>query len=422
MRKNRKFRKFKKPIVTFKKEDIISEYVAESIPVGNKNNIQNKEKNKRLFLFELESKIKHIFNQLKLFLLQKAKAVKNLINARNVSRMDYYKNNLNTLKKWRRIFCSQMTCRTNLKRDIFIIVIFIVLLTLILLANNILFVKKDNIKNIKDEIVNQIELGDKIEEINVGNIQTIQEKIDTKEWGQHQSNWYGFKIKYPENWKNPHASTFIKNSRADYRVSFLVNTPESKDFIGFEVAVYDINKVKELSATDEFPKLKNEQPGEYNQCKIVTENMIETGNYPAEEIYIPLENECYESTLFFSVVDGQYIYNIVPLLKNGVFLDSDPLLAVSDNLPEFFAAVSQFENIDIIRPKSKPVQKKITAPKPVAYKIFNGKMVCDKKNDKPSKSDKNKKKHLDMECCLDPDEYPNPHCHYDSVKYGKYLK
>jgi hypothetical protein len=49
-------------------------------------------------------------------------------------------------------------------------------------------------------------------------------------------------------------------------------------------------------------------------------------------------------------------------------------------------------------------------------------MVCAKKNDKPGKSNKGKSKHLDMECCLDPDEYPNPWCYYPPEKYGKYLK
>jgi len=61
------------------------------------------------------------------------------------------------------------------------------------------------------------------------------------------------------------------------------------------------------------------------------------------------------------------------------------------------------------RPKPKP---RITAPKPVSFKVVGGKLVCAKKNDKPRKSRQNKGKHLDMECCLDPDEYPNPWCTY----------
>ncbi len=59
-----------------------------------------------------------------------------------------------------------------------------------------------------------------------------------------------------------------------------------------------------------------------------------------------------------------------------------------------------------------PPKPRITAPKPHGAKKVNGKYVCAKKNDKPKKSSKNPEGHLDMECCLDPDEYPNPWCTY----------
>jgi hypothetical protein len=64
---------------------------------------------------------------------------------------------------------------------------------------------------------------------------------------------------------------------------------------------------------------------------------------------------------------------------------------------------------------------KISAKVPYAFVVAGGKRVCNKKNDHPSKSDKNKGKHMDMECCLDPDEIPNPHCYYNPAKYGKYM-
>ncbi len=62
------------------------------------------------------------------------------------------------------------------------------------------------------------------------------------------------------------------------------------------------------------------------------------------------------------------------------------------------------------------------APHPFIFKVENGRKVCGTKNDHPRKSQKGKGKHMDMECCLDPDEYPNPHCYYPPEKYGKYLK
>lgn len=219
----------------------------------------------------------------------------------------------------------------------------------------------------------------------------------------------------------------VKNpstSKADYRVAFTnKNQEENKNFSGFEVAVYDINKMKEFYLTDEFPKKRDNSSTD--NCDNIEGHLIETGDYAAEEIYIPLGDDCYDPILFFSVTDGQYIYNIVPTLKNGSDFAGDPMIGISDELPEFFVAISQFENIDIIKPKAKPKPKpvKITIPIPASYKIDNlGRLVCAKKNDKPSKSKKNKRKHLDMECCLDPDEYPNPNCYYSIDKYEKYLK
>ena len=65
--------------------------------------------------------------------------------------------------------------------------------------------------------------------------------------------------------------------------------------------------------------------------------------------------------------------------------------------------------------KPKPPKPKLpTARKPVGAKIVNGKYVCKKKHDYVGKSKKKNKGyiHLDLECCLDPDEYPNPWCTY----------
>ena len=52
------------------------------------------------------------------------------------------------------------------------------------------------------------------------------------------------------------------------------------------------------------------------------------------------------------------------------------------------------------------------APLPVSAVRVNGRYVCAKKNDKPGRSNKNKRGHIDRQCCLDPDEKPNPHCDY----------
>jgi hypothetical protein len=45
-------------------------------------------------------------------------------------------------------------------------------------------------------------------------------------------------------------------------------------------------------------------------------------------------------------------------------------------------------------------------------KLVGGRGTCIKKKDKGRKSTQNSKGHIDRECCLDPDEIPNPRCLY----------
>ncbi|KKT33801.1 MAG: hypothetical protein UW19_C0005G0047 [Candidatus Moranbacteria bacterium GW2011_GWF2_44_10] len=68
--------------------------------------------------------------------------------------------------------------------------------------------------------------------------------------------------------------------------------------------------------------------------------------------------------------------------------------------------------------------KKISRARAAAsqYIRVDGKRVCEKKNDKPHESKKNDKPHMDMECCPDPDEWPNPHCYYTPEQLSRMLK
>lgn len=68
-------------------------------------------------------------------------------------------------------------------------------------------------------------------------------------------------------------------------------------------------------------------------------------------------------------------------------------------------------------PKGVPpnsVRLHVSQAPPIAakVKVVNGRKMCAKKNDKPKKSDQHKRAHIDRECCLDPDEVPNPHRTY----------
>lgn len=251
-------------------------------------------------------------------------------------------------------------------------------------------------------------------------VMSIQEAIDRSNWKKHKGQWYGFEVEYPEDWAEPVSQSALRGAKWEYRYQFRKNEiEESGPYIGFDLVIYNLAKTKTLFDTDEF-SIKREEWKTDENCQNIEGHIIETGDYPAEEIYVPLDDECYQAALFFTYTKGQYIYSLVPMGKEGSVLEGDPRIEIMDNFPEFFEIASTLNPIDIVRPKAE-AKPKITAPKPVSFKIVDGKMVCAKKNDKPGKSKQDKGKHLDMECCLDPDEYPNPWCYYDPKKYGKYL-
>ena len=255
--------------------------------------------------------------------------------------------------------------------------------------------------------------------------------ISTADWKTYSNSWYGFSLKYPPNWKPPVAANPIlstKNSSGntapdqwEKKYFFARPTDEPEDnLLGFDLFVYDLKKVSELRNTAQFPKVKESFSENPVSCNLnIGGHLIESTDFTAEEIHVPQKDKCLENTFFFTLVSERYIFNLIPKFKDNFSSEKDVRNEVITDLPDLFGAATSLNLIDIKRPIPKP---KITAPMPAAYAMVGGRMVCNKKNDKPSRSDKTKHRHMDMECCLDPDEYPNPHCYYDSGKYGKYLK
>lgn len=326
-----------------------------------------------------------------------------------------------TLKKSNAIFCQTLICKTNLKRDIFVVAIAIIVSLGFLGFGEYQEFRIEKQKKVQIEKFVQIPEA-LAEKESYQEIKNVQETTNIDNWKSYQSRWYGFELKYPETWAIPVGQVTDQNSKWEYRYQFRKKDfSESSPFRGFDLVVYNLSKIKELSNTEEFPSIKNENLKAEGKCSNIQGHIIETGDYPAEEIYVGPNDDCYNSTLFFTLIKGNYIYNLVPVFKEGSMTSGDLNVEMIDNFPEFFSVASTLSMIDIVRPKPIPPKPKITAPLPVSFKIVDGKRVCAKKNDKPKKSKKTKKKHLDMECCLDPDEYPNPHCHYAAKKYQKYL-
>jgi len=319
-----------------------------------------------------------------------------------------------SIRKWIKDYCAGMMRATNLEKEHIIVIATITFVIVVVGISVFLTFKMDD---------TEIAIGnnDEMTEREVyEEVKSIQEKIDISNWKDYRSQWYGFSLKYPDSFNSPKTRSGSVNTKWEYRYEFRKKDSGDNKFIGFDLVVYNVKKTKELMNIAEFPTIKSEELKADPWCQNIMGRIIETGDYPAEEIYIPPTDTCYNPTLFFDFIRDEYIYVLVPAVKEETKITGDPRIEINDNFPEFLGVISTAELIDIKRSKPSTVSK-INVPMPVSYKVVNGLKVCAKKNDHPGKSKQHKSKHLDMECCLDPDEYPNPHCYYDPAKYGKYL-
>ncbi len=119
------------------------------------------------------------------------------------------------------------------------------------------------------------------------------------------------------------------------------------------------------------------------------------------------QNNCQQDwrnlTKFFTVNDAD---------KNLYAIVGSYLKLFTWNTPDKLKLLKTFNYT--FRPTPQIILDRARARKPVGAKVVNGRYVCKKDHDYVGKSKKRNKGylHLDMECCLDPDEYPNPWCTY----------
>lgn len=110
---------------------------------------------------------------------------------------------------------------------------------------------------------------------------------------------------------------------------------------------------------------------------------------------------------------------------------AETLSKIQETTEKFEEKIKEDEKEVLEKAEKKPVVNRVPSTisiyglvfePPVQYKRDNlGRMVCIHDDDKPKISNQDKPVHKDMECCLDPDEFPNPYCHYPREKYGKLL-
>lgn len=309
--------------------------------------------------------------------------------------------------------------RNHIKRDVAVIAGIILMVTFFSIGQKYLSVLYDRKQTEPAPVADQSPAEQKPEPEK--SREDVIRDMDTSAWSTYTSEWYGFTLKYPQDWVKPTFRKTIGGSKQEYQFQFRNGAPVgSSRYIGFDVLVYNVASIRQITATQEFPALRNPETALSAECSVISGELVENESFPMEEILIAPDDACRFPAFFYSLTRDQYMYNIVAIYSDGS-ISSDER-DVRKNFPEFFGAIKTFDLTDIVRPKPQPVVKKINAPSPYIYKKDSaGRKVCNKKNDHPGKSKENKKRHLDMECCLDPDEYPNPNCYYPIEKYGKYL-
>jgi len=241
----------------------------------------------------------------------------------------------------------------------------------------------------------------------------LSEPINISDWDTYQNKWYGFEIGHPDSWRNNTQYRTATEKSAVYETiyKFRKDEEENSIFVGYDVKIYPMKKAPDIESTNDIRE-KDNAPEDREDCyPIAEETKFDGSDLVFQKVSIDENNPCYEPAYFFSIIEGSYIYNIVPAVGESGERFAEPEKETGKIFPEYEEAVKTLKFISITRPKPKR-DPRAGIRKPISAKIVGGKLVCAVKNDRPHKSDNNKPGHLDLECCLDPDERPNPWCTY----------
>ena len=271
----------------------------------------------------------------------------------------------------------------------------------------------------REEMRNKVEVKPEqisAEPISKNKSELLAEQLDASGWKAYRNSKYEFELKYPKEWTMPKEEYLRKAETGfEYKISF-------KDF---NILIQNNSQ----SSIDQSCNNSNSYRyilASYNNSGKPNNSSIESGSCAKKEILILKDDFYFRKVYVYQVTKGKYVYDIIPKIANPADSADYTYVSVTDEVtPETVKASAsfKFKSVDpiVAKPKSVSTKSRISAPKPVSFAVAGGRMVCAKKNDHPGKSKQGKGKHMDMECCLDPDEYPNPHCYYPPKKYGKYL-
>ncbi len=242
-------------------------------------------------------------------------------------------------------------------------------------------------------------------------------KDDTVNWAGYTDSLTGFTVKYPDFWHNSVIDGSKDNVNFLRKVTFDNGlNQEDKRFKGFAVSIYEAKKYSGPVGTDELKDNGNlTQKDTSCQKTEYMEASLGEKSYPVQEVNIIANDPCFQKVFFYSLTRGKYTYNIYPLIntESQSLLDLGLKIETINNFPKFFEILSTFVFPEEVI-KAEPEKK--VEPKPVQNiaprRVLIRKATCPNKNDHPRKSRTKKHRHMDEDCCMDPDEWPNPRCQY----------
>ncbi|MFA5872296.1 MAG: hypothetical protein WC858_06305 [Parcubacteria group bacterium] len=244
---------------------------------------------------------------------------------------------------------------------------------------------------------------------------------DTSNWKTYQDPVYHFSIKYPPDWASPVAKQ-INDPDFDYVYQTAFGTAETISENGSEGFNIFIFPTEKCAAANDATNTAND-------------SSLASLNCATHKSQISTDTNSQQKILEFS--SKVYTYTLVPYIQGN---SPDQQLANKTNL-EFNEAGKTFSFDSTLQPIAQSSPKKPTAAKPVTAKPISsrpstsagrsgkltgavssgGKLVCPHPNRKPTKSP-SQGKHVDEDCCPDPDEYPNAACAYKPSDYSIMLK
>lgn len=234
----------------------------------------------------------------------------------------------------------------------------------------------------------------------------------TANWKKYENQKYHFSVKYPQNWQDPRESYAGKEENFLLKISFdekgISGSGSGK---GFDVFIYSAAKFPGPIGTDNLKKKGENIPIE--ECPRFYDITLGEKGYPAKEVNAAPDNPCFEENFFYSLTKDGYTYNIVPRQnKTKAILDEKEELRMAETYAQFYDVVSTLDLAAVggIAQLPKKAFQQVAAPPKVRY---TSGAKCAHPERKPRYS-KTKGKHMDEDCCPDPDEWPDPACAYSA--------